>query len=212
MGVNFIHTIDKEKFRTFHIKSNNIEIRSSSDTNDIATKLLESFLNKYEQEENILKNGSNYSFESVDIVLINHNYDFYCLNCLGYCESIMPKEGKNILKYHSGEKSLKAANAIYFHLKALQVKNESCSNDPEKPYTVKKVIPEVCGYAMNLVRSYSKNIHKHYRGKFSEDIKALAMKVINYEKKEMIPLTNRQNEDCETLKYCHILLGKILQG
>ena len=66
MGVNFIHTIDKEKLRTFHIKSNNIEIRSSSDTNDIATKLLESFLNKYEQEENILKNGSNYSFESVD--------------------------------------------------------------------------------------------------------------------------------------------------
>ena len=27
----------------------------------------------------------------------NHNYDFYCLNCLGYCEPIMPKEGKNIL-------------------------------------------------------------------------------------------------------------------
>ena len=48
--------------------------------------------------------------------------------------------------------------------------------------------------------------------KFSDNIKALAMKVINYEKKEMIPLTNRQNEDCETLKYCHILLGKILQG
>ena len=44
--------------------------------------------------------------------------------------------------------------------------------------------------------------------KFSEDIKALAMKVINYEKKEMIPLTNRQNEDCETLKYCHICWGK----
>ena len=73
----------------------------------------------------------------------------------------MPKEGKNISKYKSGEKSLKAANAIYFDLKALQVKNESCSNDPEKSYTEKKVIHEVCGYAMNLVRSYGKNIHKH---------------------------------------------------
>ena len=44
--------------------------------------------------------------------------------------------------------------------------------------------------------------------KFSDNIKALAMKVINYEKKEMIPLTNRQNEDCETRKYCHICRGK----
>ena len=119
MGVKFIHTIDREKWRTFHVKGDNVEIRSGSNTDDIVTKLLESFLNKYEQEENILKNGSNYSFESVDIVLINHNYDFCCLNCLGYCKPIMLKEGKNILKYNSGEKSLKVANAIYFDVEAL---------------------------------------------------------------------------------------------
>ena len=83
----------------------------------------------------------------------------------------------------------------------------------QKNHTLKKVIHEVCGYAINLVRLYSKNIHKHYRGKdcmekFSDNIKALAMKVINYEKKEMIPLTNRENEDCRTRKYCHICWGK----
>ena len=55
MGVNFIHTIDREKSPAFHVKSDYVEIRSSSDTNDVVTKLLESFLNKYEQEENILK-------------------------------------------------------------------------------------------------------------------------------------------------------------
>ena len=31
----------------------------------------------------------------------------------------MPKEGKNTLKYNSGEKSLKVANAIYFDVEAL---------------------------------------------------------------------------------------------
>ena len=81
----------------------------------------------------------------------NHEGDFYCLNCLhsfqtdnalrkherlsnnhDYCKPILPSEGKNILKYNSGEKSLKAAQTIYFDLETLQVKHESCSNDPEK--------------------------------------------------------------------------------
>ena len=44
-----------------------VEIISGSDKNDIITKVFESFLNKYEPEENILKNGSNYSFESVNM-------------------------------------------------------------------------------------------------------------------------------------------------
>ena len=43
MGVKFIHTIDREKWRTFHVKGNNVEIRSGSNTDDIVTKLLESF-------------------------------------------------------------------------------------------------------------------------------------------------------------------------
>ena len=55
----------------------------------------------------------------------NHDGDCYCLNCLysfrkdnalkehknlcnnhDYCEPLMPKEGKNIVKYNPGEKSL----------------------------------------------------------------------------------------------------------
>ena len=125
----------------------------------------------------------------------------------------MPMKGKNIVKYNSGEKSLKVANVIYFDLEALQVKNESCSNNPENSYTEKKITHKVCGYSMNLKRLYGKNIHKHYRGKdcmdkFSKDLKSLAMKVINTEKKEMIPLTNNENRYYESLEYCHICRKK----
>ena len=68
----------------------------------------------------------------------NNNGDHYCLNCLhsyrtenalknherlcnnhDYCETLMPTEGKNIVKYNSGEKALKVANIIYFDLETL---------------------------------------------------------------------------------------------
>ena len=42
----------------------------------------------------------------------------------------MPKEGKNILKCNHRLKSLNAANAIYFDLETLPIKNRSAQNNP----------------------------------------------------------------------------------
>ena len=39
---------------------------------------------------------------------------------------------------------------------------------------------------------------------FCKDLRNLAMKIINYEKKEMIPLTNEEKESYEKQKVCHI--------
>ena len=75
MGINFMHNTDEEKkSRTFYVKSDNVIIRSSDNPNETITKLYESFLNNYQKEENILRNGSNYTFECVDILGIHfHN-------------------------------------------------------------------------------------------------------------------------------------------
>ena len=48
--------------------SDNEEIRSGNETNDIIKGLLNSFLNNYQKEETILRNGSNFVFESVDLL------------------------------------------------------------------------------------------------------------------------------------------------
>ena len=45
-------------------------MRTEDDTDDIITKLLESFLEKYEREENILHNGSGYVFPCLDLTLV----------------------------------------------------------------------------------------------------------------------------------------------
>ena len=39
---------------------------------------------------------------------------------------------------------------------------------------------------------------------FCKDLKDQAMKIINYEKKEMIPLTDKEKESYENQKICHI--------
>ena len=43
MGANFIHTTDREKSRTFYVKSDNVIIRSSGNLNEFVTKVYESF-------------------------------------------------------------------------------------------------------------------------------------------------------------------------
>ena len=74
MGLNFMHTTDRDKNGTFYVKSDNAEIRIGSKTNDVVAILFESFLNNYQKEEQILRNGSNYTFESVDVLGIHfHN-------------------------------------------------------------------------------------------------------------------------------------------
>ena len=51
--------------------SDNEEIRSGNETDDIVKELLNSFLNNYQKEEEILRNGTNFVFESVDLLSYN---------------------------------------------------------------------------------------------------------------------------------------------
>ena len=71
IGVNFININDKEITRTFYVRSDNEEIMLGNDTSDIINKILESLLNNYQKQEQILRGGSDYIFESVDILGIH---------------------------------------------------------------------------------------------------------------------------------------------
>ena len=150
-------------------------------------------------------------------ITANNNGDFYCLGCLhsfrtdnalkkherlcdnnDYCHVEMPTEDNNKLKYNHGEKSLKAPFAIYADLECLLIKQQSCQNNLNESYTERKAMHEPCGYSLDLVSSFDSKQNKHnfYRGKdcikrFCSDLKELATKIINYEEKEMIPLTDK---------------------
>ena len=156
----------------------------------------------------------------------NHNGDQYCLNCLhsfrGYkilkkheklCENNdysyieMPTKKNNTLKYTEGTKSLKIPYVIYADLECLLLKQQSCQNNPNKSYTERKAIHEPCGYSLDLVSSFDlkENRHSFYRGKdciktFCKESKKICIKIVNYEQKEMIPLTDKEKEYYENKK------------
>ena len=128
----------------------------------------------------------------------------------------MPTKDKNILKYNHGEKSLKVANVIYLDTESLLLKIQpQQNNNPQESYTKRNAIHDICGYSLNLVRSYdsNKNIYSFYRGtdcaeKLCKDLKDQTMEIINFKEKEMIPVTDNEIKYCEKRKYCYICKRK----
>ena len=68
MHVSFVNSDDTGEIRSIFVWSDNEEIRLGNETNDIVKRIINSFLNNYQKEEMILRNGSNFVFESVDLL------------------------------------------------------------------------------------------------------------------------------------------------
>ena len=88
----------------------------------------------------------------------------------------------------------------------------SCQNNFEKSYTEKKTKHRPSGYSIFTICSFdpTKNKLNFYKGgdcmeSFCKDLRAHAMKIMNYrkkeKKKEMIPLTYEENELYESKKF-----------
>ena len=148
----------------------------------------------------------------------NHYGDFYCLNCFhsyrtenkleahkkicenhGYCYVERPTKNNNIIKYNHGEKSMKLPFVIYADLECLLEKVSTCINNPNESSTTKinKHTPSDYSIFTHCSFDESKKKLNYYRGKdcmkkFSKDLREHASKIINYEKKKMIPLTTEE--------------------
>ena len=69
MGINFISSLDTDEFRIMYSKSNNVKIMKGTETDDIINELFESFFKKYQEGlETKMREGSNFVFESVDLL------------------------------------------------------------------------------------------------------------------------------------------------
>ena len=85
----------------------------------------------------------------------------------------------------------------------------TCHNNPEKLSTTKINKHTPSGYSLFTHCSFgaTKNKLDSYRGKgcmenFCKDLKEDATKIINYERKEMIPLTDEENQSYKKQKVC----------
>ena len=123
----------------------------------------------------------------------------------------MPEKDYKILKYNHGEKSMKAPFIIYADLESLLEKVNICHNNPEKPSTTKinKHAPSCYSLFTHCSFDTTKNKLDYYRGKncmknFCLDLREHATKIINCEKKEMIPLTEEEKNWHNMQKVSHI--------
>ena len=151
-----------------------------------------------------------------------HVGGFYCLHCFhsyrtenklkkhekvcndhDCCYVEMPSEDNKILKYNHGEKSMKAPFIIYADLECLLEKMSTGDNNPKKSSTAKVNMHTPSGYSLFTNCSFDL-AGKNCMEKFCKNLKEHATKIINYIKKEMIPLTDRENESYERQKVCYI--------
>ena len=158
-----------------------------------------------------------------------HEKDF-CLNCFhsyrtkneleshkkicenhDYCHVEMPTKDNNIIKYNHGEKSMKVPFIIYADLECLLEKMSTYINNPNESSTTKINKHTPSGYSIftRCPFNESRNKLNYYRGKdcmkkFGKDLKEHATRIINYEKKKIIPLTKEEKINYNDQKICYI--------
>ena len=123
----------------------------------------------------------------------------------------MPTKDNNIIKYNHGEKSMKVPSIIYADLECLLEKMSTCINNPNGSSTTKINKHTPSGYSIFTSCSFdeSKNKLNYYRGKdcmkkFCKDLKEHDTRIINHEKKKIIPLTKEEKINYNDQKVCYI--------
>ena len=123
----------------------------------------------------------------------------------------MPTKDNNIIKYNQGVKSLKLPFIIYADLECLLEKINTCYNNPEESSATKINKNTPSGYSIFTHCSFDKSKNKlnYYRGddcmkRFCKDLREHATKIINCKKKDMIPLTKKEEENYNNQNVYHI--------
>ena len=120
----------------------------------------------------------------------------------------MPTKDNNVIKYNHGEKSIKLPFVVYADLECLL---EKCYNNPKESSTTKINKHTPSGYSIFTHCSFDKSKIKlnYYREKdcmtkFCKELREHATKTINYEKKDMLPLTKKEEQNYNNQKVCYI--------
>ena len=136
MHVNFISSKDTRETGTIYVWSDNEEIRSSNEADDIIKELFKSFLNNYQNEEIILRKGSNFVFESVDLLSYSSH-------------KISLKRGKSFIKSPEWLTNERATvnrnykdNKCFQYSVTVALNHQNIENHPERISNIKPFIDQ----------------------------------------------------------------------
>ena len=133
----------------------------------------------------------------------------------GYCKLEMSEEGKNMLEYIPGDKSVMTPFVTYADLESILEKISGCENDPEKSSSTKTNKHTASGYSLfsHCLFDKLKNKFDYYRGNncmrnFPIDLREQAERKINYEKANIVSLTEDERASYRKQKICYICDNK----
>ena len=134
LHVNFISSKDTGETRTIYVWSDNEEIRSSNETDDIVKELFTSFLNNYLKEEIILRKGSGFIFESVDLL----SYTFHKISLKRGISYIKSPEW--VINKRATINPLKKHNKCFQYSITVELNHQNIENHPERISNIKPFI------------------------------------------------------------------------
>ena len=134
MHVNFISSNDTGEIRITFVWSDNKEIRSGNETDDIIKGLFNSFLTNYRNQEAVLRNGSNFAFESVDLL----SYSFYKIGLRRGRSYI--KSPKWVLNKRATTNPKNKDNKCFQYSVTVALNHQNIENHPERISNIKPFI------------------------------------------------------------------------
>ena len=132
MSINFISSKDSDETRNIHTKSNNIEIMMGSQTNDIIEELFESLLQRYQEGLEESMKGSEFIFDSVN--LLHYHLQKTSLKRTGSSYIDSPKWLKN-KKARINPKN--SDNNCFQYALTVALNYESIKKDPQRISKIK---------------------------------------------------------------------------
>ena len=147
MHVNFISSKDTGEICTIFVWSDNEEIRPGNETDDIIKGLLNSFLNNYQKEDTVLREGSGFVFESVDLL----SYTFHKTSL---------KRGKSCIKSFEWVLRKRAVinkknkdNRCFQYSITAALNHQNIENHPERISNIKTFINQYNWEGINFERN-----------------------------------------------------------
>ncbi|VDI56520.1 Hypothetical predicted protein [Mytilus galloprovincialis] len=164
----------------------------------------------------------------------NRNKSFICRNCLQgfqreetlikhkkicydneHCKTIMPKPGKNILKFNNHHFKNRLPFVIYCDFEAYNIPMQSCTPDPNKSYIKPISKQEINSYGMYVHSDYPEIYKPQYFSYVGDDAvekyvekvmkiyKEITYKIYLNEKKKPI-LNNHEEDEFQEATGCYI--------
>ena len=173
-GVIFISSNDTAEIRTFFVRSDNEEIRSGNETVEIINGLLKSFLSNYQNEEKILRNESNFVFESVGLL----EYHIHKTN-LKRGKS-HPKSPEWILNKRTTINPKNKDNKCFQYSITVALNHQNIENHPERISNIKPFIDQYNWKGIDGIKDWKK---------FERNNKTIALNILSVQhNKETINL------------------------